>query len=120
VQLARDADDAGRISGKPRKKTMKLIFVVLLMISGYAFAGCATIGDSDQRAYCRAKEGSGTCGSISNRDLRHACNAETNGGSCNSIDDHDQRYLCNAKTNNGTCGPINDRDLRAQCEALKH
>ncbi|MFL1552589.1 hypothetical protein ACI77I_26500, partial [Pseudomonas sp. D47] len=63
---------------------MRLIFVLLLMISGYAFAGCDSIGDSDQRAYCRAKEGHGSCNSISASDLRYTCNAETNGSSCNS------------------------------------
>ncbi|AZF42519.1 hypothetical protein C4J87_2360 [Pseudomonas sp. R1-43-08] len=102
------------------RKTMRVFFLLLMMISGYTFAGCDSIGDSDQRAYCKAKEGRGSCGSINDRDLRYACNAETNGGSCNSIDDRDQRYLCNARTNNGSCGSIDDRDLRAQCDALKH
>ncbi|WP_431602852.1 hypothetical protein [Pseudomonas orientalis] len=109
--------NAGWSPGKPGTKTMRLMFVMLLMVSGYAFAGCDSIGDSDQRAYCKAKEGLGNCGSINDRDLRYACNAQTNGGSCNSIDDRDQRYLCNARTNRGSCGSIDDRDLRYACNA---
>lgn len=54
---------------------MRLMFVMLLMLSGYAFAGCDSIGDSDQRAYCKAKEGRGSCGSINDRDLRAQCDA---------------------------------------------
>ncbi|MEG8232515.1 hypothetical protein [Pseudomonas orientalis] len=54
---------------------MRLIVVMLLMVSGYAFAGCDSIGDSDQRAYCKAKEGRGSCGSINDRDLRAQCDA---------------------------------------------
>ncbi|WP_409523480.1 hypothetical protein [Pseudomonas sp.] len=117
AQLARDAGDAGLISGKPRKKTMRLIFVVLLMISSYAFAGCDSIRDLDQRTYCRAKEGRDSCNSISSRDLRYTCIAETSGGTCSSIIDLDQRYYCNAKTNHGSCDSIHDSDLRYTCMA---
>ncbi|WP_166217092.1 hypothetical protein [Pseudomonas atagonensis] len=53
---------------------MKLILAMLLMFSGYAFAGCASIHDSDQRAYCEAKNGS-TCSSIHDSDLRNQCEA---------------------------------------------
>ena len=33
---------------------MKLFLAMLLMFSGYAFAGCNSINDLDQRAYCSA------------------------------------------------------------------
>ncbi|MEO8491825.1 MULTISPECIES: hypothetical protein [unclassified Pseudomonas] len=45
---------------------MKLVVVVLLMFSGYTFAGsCASISDSDQRDFCNAKQ---SCANISNSD----------------------------------------------------
>ncbi|EPM66304.1 hypothetical protein A584_26248 [Pseudomonas syringae pv. theae ICMP 3923] len=77
---------------------MKLIFAMLLMFSGYAFASCNSINDHDQRAYCSAKQ---------------------DGGSCNSINDRDQRAYCAAKQGGGSCNSINDHDLRAQCESGK-
>ena len=54
---------------------MRVIFVVLWMLSGYAFANCANINDDDQRRYCYAKSGSGSCSAISNSDLRTQCDA---------------------------------------------
>ena len=54
---------------------MRVIFVVLWMLSGYAFANCANINDDDQRRYCYAKNGSGSCSAISNSDLRTQCDA---------------------------------------------
>ncbi|WP_371858736.1 hypothetical protein [Pseudomonas sp. FW306-1C-G01A] len=60
---------------------MRLILAVFLMLSGYAYAGCANISDSDQRNYCNAKSGNGSCANINNSDLRNACNAETGSGS---------------------------------------
>ena len=54
---------------------MRVVFVVLWMLSGYAFASCGSITDSDQRYYCDAKNGNGSCGSISNSDLRAQCDA---------------------------------------------
>ncbi len=39
---------------------MRVIFVLLMMISAHAFAGCDSIGDSDQRAHCTAKQGNGS------------------------------------------------------------
>lgn len=45
---------------------MRLILAVFLMLSGYAYAGCANISDSDQRNYCNAKSGNGSCASINN------------------------------------------------------
>ncbi|NWB97151.1 hypothetical protein HX882_14720 [Pseudomonas gingeri] len=49
---------------------MRIVIAMLLMLSGYAYAGCNSIGDSDQRHYCYAKTGHGRCLSISNSDLR--------------------------------------------------
>ncbi len=54
---------------------MKVIIAVLLMLSGYAYADCGNISDSDQHAYCYAKTGHGSCLSISNSDLRSQCDA---------------------------------------------
>ena len=119
---------------------MRLNSAVLLMLSGYAHASCASISDSDQRYYCNARAGVGSCAGIRNSGLRIACNAETASvnvrgnvrgnvnvkgsgnfsGSCAAIGDRDQRYYCNAKAGNGSCAGISNSDLRSQCNALNH
>ncbi len=60
----------------PGTYEMKVILAMVLMFSGYAFAGCGNIDDHDQRAYCNARESGSSCGNIDNHDLRAACNAE--------------------------------------------
>jgi hypothetical protein len=47
---------------------MRLNSAVLLMLSGYAYAGCAN-SDSDQRNLCYAKKGA-SCKDIRNSDLQ--------------------------------------------------
>ena len=54
---------------------MRVFIGLLLMLSGYAFAGCSTIDNADLRYLCNAKNGQGSCGSISNSDLRAQCDA---------------------------------------------
>ena len=54
---------------------MRLLLAMLLMFSGYTFAGCASISNSDQRAYCEAREKGSSCSYISNSDLRNECEA---------------------------------------------
>lgn len=76
---------------------MKLMLVVLLMFSGYTFASCASISDSDQRAFCNARQSGSSCANISNSELRAECNAEMNGSSCANISDSERRAYCNAK-----------------------
>jgi hypothetical protein len=102
----------------PRKREMKLIVALLLMLSGYAFAGCGSINDPDQRDYCEGTNG-GTCGRISNMDLRAPCESHKSGGSCGTINDMDLRATCDAETHGGTCGTISNMDQRALCEAKK-
>lgn len=96
---------------------MKLIFAMLLMFSGYTFASCSNISDSDQRNYCQATQEGSTCSSIRDSDLRASCEAEK-GSTCSSIRDSDQRAYCEAKKCS-TCSSIRDSDLRATCEAEK-
>lgn len=81
---------------------MKLILAMLLMFSGYAFAGCGSISDPDQRAYCEGTNG-GTCGRISNMDLRASCESQRSGGSCGTINDMDMRAYCEARARGGSC-----------------
>lgn len=56
---------------------MRIIIAVLLMFSGYAYADCGSIIDSDQRSYCYVKKNGIGCGQISNSDLRNQCEAQT-------------------------------------------
>ncbi|MFL1479175.1 hypothetical protein [Pseudomonas grimontii] len=57
---------------------MKLILAMLLMFSGYAFAGCNSVNDLDQRAYCSAKQSgrSTDCNGINDLGLRAQCESE--------------------------------------------
>jgi len=87
------------------------------MFSGYTFASCSSISDSDQRNYCQATQEGSTCSSIRDSDLRASCEAEK-GSTCSSIRDSDQRAYCEAKKGS-TCSSIRDSDLRATCEAEK-
>ncbi|WP_178112664.1 hypothetical protein [Pseudomonas sp. KBS0710] len=54
---------------------MRVIIAMLLMLSGYAYAGCGNISDSDQRAYCNAKSNGQSCGNIQDSNLRNECEA---------------------------------------------
>ncbi|AKA86403.1 hypothetical protein [Pseudomonas synxantha] len=61
---------------------MRFILVMLLVLSGFAHAGCGSINNDDQRAYCYVKEGNGSCASIKDDDLRATCYVEVGNGSC--------------------------------------
>lgn len=52
---------------------MKLILAMLLMFSGYTYASCSGIQDSDQRNYCQALQEGSTCGAIHDHDLKASC-----------------------------------------------
>ena len=54
---------------------MRVIFALLLMLSGYAYAGCGNISDDNQRAYCNATINGQSCGNIRDSDLRNQCEA---------------------------------------------
>ena len=73
---------------------MRLVLVMLLMLSGFAHAGCGSINNDDQRAYCYVKEGNGSCASIKDDDLRATCYVEAGNGSCGSIKNDDLRRQC--------------------------
>lgn len=82
----------------PMERIIRVIIAILLMLSGYAYAGCGNISDGN---------------------LRATCQAEMNGQSCGNISDSDQRAYCNAKSNGQSCGNIQDSNLRNECEAAK-
>ncbi|MGH8382195.1 hypothetical protein [Pseudomonas sp.] len=75
---------------------MQILIALLMFLSSYAYAGCGSIRDADQRNYCYAREGGSSCGSISNSDQRNYCYAKQGKGSCGSIKDSDLRNQCNA------------------------
>ncbi|MCS3417430.1 hypothetical protein M2399_002832 [Pseudomonas sp. BIGb0450] len=75
---------------------MRFVLAMLLMFSGYTFANCSNITDSDQRNYCNAKQSGSSCSYISNSDLRAACNAEVGGSSCSYISDSNLRTQCDS------------------------
>lgn len=54
---------------------MRVIFALLLMLSGYAYAGCGNISDDNQRAYCNATINGQSCGNIRDSNLRNQCEA---------------------------------------------
>lgn len=59
------------------KKALICFAMLMCGASGSAFSqSCASIGDSDQRAYCYAKQRNGSCASIGSSDLRAQCYAE--------------------------------------------
>ncbi|VVE30825.1 hypothetical protein PCO31010_03664 [Pandoraea commovens] len=95
--------------------------MLMLGASSLAFAqsDCSAIQDSDQRAYCNAREGLGQCESISDGNLAAICRAELEGGSCYFIKDNDQRAYCFGRQGDDSdCSSISDSELRSQCYAL--
>ena len=101
-------------------KIMKIflwaVFFVLAL-SNYASSSgsCYNISNSDEQAYCLAKQGKGSCYAIISSDLRARCNALQNHGSCYNISNSDERAYCLAQQGKGSCYTIHASDLRARC-----